>query len=127
MAGAEWSEARKFGGSPTLVEEEGLAWWWRDVGTVAERQRKGRLAGVAWPESRRDGSNTTVAAQQGGSRGGVARSCGERRRRQRRRQHNGGSTTVATRELAWWSGRKLQREIEETAHARKKGVRVFEP
>ena len=40
-----------------------------------------------------------------------------------------GSTTVAAQEgeLAWWSRRKLQREMEETVRARKKGVRVFEP
>jgi len=74
--------------SPTLVEEEeGLAWWWRVAGTVAERERdtvqsEGRLAG------------------------------GE----MRRWQHNDGRRT----RLAWWCRQKLQREMEETARARKK-------
>ena len=52
-----------------VEEEEGLAWWWRDAGTLTERQREGRLAGAAWPEVRRDGSNTMVAR---GSHGGLA-------------------------------------------------------
>jgi len=62
VAGEAWPEVRKFGGNPTLVEqEEGLTWWWRDAGTVAERE--GRLARAAWPEARRDDGSTMVAAQ----------------------------------------------------------------
>jgi len=117
VAGAEWPKARKFGGSPTLVEEdEGLAWWWTDTGKVAERQLEGRLAGAVWPKARQDGVSTTVA---GGSRGFLAGSCGERRKRQRRETV---AVAVAARETvavaareqrAHWSGRNLQREMEE--------------
>ena len=32
-----------------------FAWWWRDAGTLVERQREGRLVGAAWPDARRDG------------------------------------------------------------------------
>ncbi|QCD99948.1 hypothetical protein DEO72_LG7g1235 [Vigna unguiculata] len=31
-----------------------FAWWWRDAGTLAERQREGRLVGTAWPDATRD-------------------------------------------------------------------------
>ena len=57
VAGEAWPEVRKFGGSPTLVEEEGLAWWWRDVGTVVERERDD------WPEQRGWRRDATTAAQ----------------------------------------------------------------
>ena len=75
VVGAKWPEARKFGGNPTLVEED-LAWWWRDAGKVAARQREGRL-----PEQRGQRRDETAV---GGSRGFLAGSRGERRRRQRR-------------------------------------------
>jgi len=72
---AKWLEARKFGGTPTLVEED-LAWWWRDARKVTPRQREGRL-----PEQRGRRRDETAA---GGSRGFIAGSRGERRRRLRR-------------------------------------------
>ncbi|QCD93847.1 hypothetical protein DEO72_LG5g1923 [Vigna unguiculata] len=62
-----------------------FAWWWRDAGTLAERQREGLLVGAAWPDARRDDANTTVA---GGSGGGFAWWWSDARR-------DGGSTMVA--------------------------------
>ena len=58
-----------------------FTWWWRDAGTLPERQREGRLVGAAWPDARRDGDRglawwsrmvVTDARRDGGSgsRGG---------------------------------------------------------
>ena len=50
VAGAAWLEARRDGGSITLVdEEEGLAWWWSVAGTVAERETLSNQSNN-WPE-----------------------------------------------------------------------------
>ena len=46
-------------------------------------QSEQQLAGVAWPEARRDGGITTLVEEEGGSRGGVTRIVAERERLRR--------------------------------------------
>ncbi|QCD96782.1 hypothetical protein DEO72_LG6g1492 [Vigna unguiculata] len=97
MVRVGWPEARCNSGNTTLVEEEeGLTWWWRVVGTVAEREKdtvqsERRLAGAAWPEARRKGDSTTLVEEEEG--------------------------------LAWWwrvTRTVAEREGGDAAHARKK-------